>query len=77
KRVDHLRPDEQIEVNVDRVHLITGLRNLMHSLLAPYPGLAGPLFTGAMATVAERYRYGRKAMDTIYGGASVFWIVGF
>ncbi|MFP4263750.1 MAG: xanthine/uracil/vitamin C permease, partial [Halomonas sp.] len=77
KRVDHLRPDEKIEVDVDRVHLITGLRNLMHSLLAPYPGLAGPLFTGAMATVAERYRYGRKAMDSIYGGASVFWIVGF
>ncbi|XKH59144.1 xanthine/uracil/vitamin C permease [Halomonas sediminis] len=77
KRVDHLRPDEKIEVNIDRVHLITGLRNLMHSLLAPYPGLAGPLFTGAMATVAERYRYGRKAMDTIYSGASVFWIVGF
>ncbi|TFH87980.1 xanthine/uracil/vitamin C permease [Billgrantia azerbaijanica] len=77
KRVDHLRPDEKIEVNVDRVHLITGIRNLMHSLLAPYPGLAGPLFTGAMATVAERYRYGRKAMDTIYSGTSVFWIVGF
>lgn len=35
KRVDHLRPDEKIEVNVDRVHLITGIRNLMHSLLAP------------------------------------------
>ncbi len=30
-----------------------------------------------MATIAERYRYGRKAMDTIYSGASVFWIVGF
>ncbi len=77
KRVDHLRPDEKIEVNVDRIHLITGLRNLMHSFFAPYPGLAGPLFTGAMATIAERYRYGRSAMDTIYSGASVFWIVGF
>ncbi|MFO7646772.1 xanthine/uracil/vitamin C permease, partial [Halomonas campaniensis] len=77
KRVDHLRPDEKIEVDVDRVHLITGLRNLMHSLLAPYPGLAGPLFTGAMATVTERYRYGRKAMESIYSGTSVFWIVGF
>ncbi|MBA4502153.1 solute carrier family 23 protein [Marinobacterium marinum] len=76
-RVDHLRPDEKIEVNVDRVHLVTAIRNLIHSLLAPYPGLAGPLFTGAMATIAERYRYGRKAMDTIYGGVSVFWIVGF
>lgn len=53
------------------------MRNLIHSLFAPYPGLAGPLFTGAMATIAERYRYGRSAMDTIYSGASVFWIVGF
>lgn len=77
KRVDHLRPDEKIEVNVDRVHLITGIRNLIHSFFAPYPGLAGPLFTGAMATIAERYRYGRSAMDTIYSGAGVFWIVGF
>ena len=77
KRVDHLRPDEKIEVNIDRVHLVTGLRNLIHSFFAPYPGLAGPLFTGAMATIAERYRYGRSAMDTIYSGASVFWIVGF
>ncbi|WP_210396099.1 solute carrier family 23 protein [Motiliproteus sediminis] len=76
-RVDHLRPDEKIEVNVDRVHIVTGIRNLIHSLFAPYPGLAGPLFTGAMATIAERYRYGRGAMDTIYSGAGVFWIVGF
>ncbi|MDR9467111.1 solute carrier family 23 protein [Marinospirillum sp.] len=77
KRVDHLRPDEKIEVNVDRVHLVTGIRNVIHAFFAPYPGLAGPLFTGAMATIAERYRYGRKAMDTIYSGASIFWIVGF
>ncbi|WP_207063307.1 solute carrier family 23 protein [Motiliproteus sp. SC1-56] len=76
-RVDHLRPDEKIEVNVDRVHIVTGIRNLIHSFFAPYPGLAGPLFTGAMATIAERYRYGRSAMDTIYSGAGVFWIVGF
>ncbi|WP_027859172.1 solute carrier family 23 protein [Marinobacterium jannaschii] len=76
-RVDHLRQDEKIEDNVDRVHLVTALRNLMHSFFAPYPGLAGPLFTGVMATMAERYRYGRSAMDTIYSGAGVFWIVGF
>ncbi len=75
ERVDHLRQDEKIEVNVDRVHLITAMRNLIHAFFAPYPGLAGPLFTGAMATIAERYRYGRSAMDTIYSGAGVFWIV--
>lgn len=74
-RVDHLRPDEDIEVDVDRVHLVTGLRNLIHSFFAPFPGLAGPLFTGVMVTIAERYRYGRRAMDSIYSGAGTFYFV--
>lgn len=74
-RVDHLRPDEKIEVNVDRVHLVTGTRNLIHSLFAPFPGLAGPLFTGVMSTIAERYRHGRSAMESIYSGTGTFYIV--
>lgn len=76
-RVDHLRPDEKIDVDVDRVHIVTGIRNLIHSFFAPYPGLAGPLFTGVMSTIAERYRHGRNTMDSIYSGVGVFWIVGF
>jgi len=74
-RVDHLRPDEDIEVDIDRVHLVTGIRNLIHSFFAPFPGLAGPLFTGVMVTIAERYRYGRRAMDSIYSGAGTFYLV--
>jgi diacylglycerol kinase len=27
--------------------------------------------------MAERYKYGRKAMDSIYSGAGTFWITGF
>lgn len=74
-RVDHLRPDEDIDVDVDRVHLVTGIRNLIHSFFAPFPGLAGPLFTGVMVTMAERYRYGRRAMDSIYSGGGTFYFV--
>lgn len=74
-RVDHLRPDEDIDINVDRIHLVTGIRNLIHSFFAPFPGLAGPLFTGVMVTIAERYRYGRRAMDSIYSGAGTFYFV--
>ena len=77
ERVDREREDEQIEVNVDRVHLVTSLRNFIHALLAPWPGLAGPLFTAAHATVAERYAMGRKAMDSIYSGGGTFWVAGF
>ena len=76
KRADHLRPDEVIELNVTRVHLVTALRNGLHALLAPWPGLAGPLWTAAHATLAERYALGRKSMDSIYSGGGTFWITG-
>jgi len=76
ERVDRERQDEKIEVNVDRVHVVTAMRNALHAFLAPWPGLSGPLFTAVHATVAERYAMGRKAMDSIYSGAGTFWIAG-
>ena len=76
ERVDREREDEKIEVSVDRVHLVTSIRNLIHAFFAPWPGLAGPLFTAAHATVAERYAMGRKAMDSIYSGGGTFWVAG-
>lgn len=75
-RVDHIREDEKIEENVDRVHLVTAIRNAIHAFFAPWPGLAGPLWTAAHATVAERYAMGRSSMDSIYSGAGTFWISG-
>lgn len=76
-RASEVRKDEKIDSNTDRIHLITGIRNLIHSFFAPYPGLAGPIWTATTATVTERYRYGRDAMDSLYGGAGTFWIAGF
>lgn len=77
ERADELRTDEVIKTDVDRVHLVTAIRNFLHAFFAPYPGLAGPLWTAVAATMAERYKYGRKAMDSIYSGAGTFWIAGF
>ncbi len=65
-----------VDVNSDRIHLVTGTRNLLHSFLAPFPGLAGPIWTAVTATVSDRFRYGRKAMDSIYSGGGTFWISG-
>lgn len=77
QRADELRTDEVIENNIDRVHLVTAIRNALHAFFAPYPGLAGPLWTAVAATMAERYKYGRHAMESIYSGAGTFWISGF
>lgn len=38
--------------------------------------MAGPIWTAAHATVAERYALGRKAMDSIYSGGGTFWWTG-
>jgi xanthine/uracil/vitamin C permease (AzgA family) len=76
ERVERVRADEKIEINVDRIHLVTAMRNALHAFLAPWPGLSGPLFTAAHATVAERYAMGRKAMDSIYSGGGTFWLTG-
>ena len=77
ERVDHIRTDEAINDDVDRIHLVTAIRNGLHALFAPWPGLAGPLWTAAHATVAERYGMNRKAMQSIYSGGGTFWIAGF
>tara|TARA_R110002094_G_scaffold207268_2_gene177653 strand:- start:3357 stop:4598 length:1242 start_codon:yes stop_codon:yes gene_type:complete len=77
ERADKMRPDEKIDYSVSRVHLVTALRNLLHAFLAPYPGLAGPIFTAGTATIAERYKYGPKAMDSIFSGAGTIMIAAF
>lgn len=76
-RVDHIRTDEKINDNVDRIHIVTAIRNGLHALLAPWPGLAGPLWTPVHATVAERYGKSRTAMQSIFSGGGTFWIAGF
>lgn len=76
QRVDQVRKDEEIEIDVDRVHIVTAIRNALHAFLAPWPGLSGPLFTAVHATVCERYAMGRKSMESIYSGGGTFWQAG-
>jgi hypothetical protein len=74
---DEARPDEAVDIDADRIHTVTGMRNVLHALFAPYPGLAGPIWTAVTATVADRYRQGRASMDSIFSGCGTFWISGF
>lgn len=68
KTASEVRPDEKIDSSLSRVHLVTGLRNLFLAFLAPHPGLAGPIWTAGHASVLERYKQGRKAMDSVFSG---------
>ncbi len=77
RRVDAERPDELVDTDPSRVHIVTSIRNLLHALFAPYPGLAGPIFTAIIATIAVRYTQGRRAMESLHSANGTFYIAAF
>lgn len=66
------RPDEKVDYNANRTHIIFGLRNMIMSVIGPDITMCGPLWAAMQVVVCDRYKHGRKAMDSIYGGAGSF-----
>jgi len=68
------RPDEVVEFDPNRANLITGFRNLVLALTGPFTPLSGPLWAAISIAICERYREGRKAVDSIFGAMGSFRI---
>jgi len=62
---DEIRKDEKIDYNPDRANLLFGVRNLGMSIFGPDMTMAGPLWAAMHVVIVERYKQGRKAMDSI------------
>lgn len=77
KEAAEVRDDEKIDFNSNRSNIISGIRNAVLAIIAPLPPLSGPLWAGVTATIAIRYRDGRKAMDSLIGGMGTFRIATF
>ncbi len=71
------RDDEYIDFNSSRSNLVSGLRNVILSLIAPFPPLSGPLWVGMTVSVSIRYKEGKKAMKSLLGGMASFRIATF
>ena len=69
---DQIRTDEKIDFNSNRSNLISGIRNFIEGIFIPYVPLCGPLWAAVSAAVFERYKEGRKAMDSVYSGIGAF-----
>ena len=69
---EKFRGDEHIDYNSNRSHLVFGLRNTIMSIIGPDITMCGPLWAAMQVVVCERYKQGRKAMDSIFGGAASF-----
>lgn len=77
KEAQESRNDEHIDFNSSRSNLISGLRNFILGIFAPFPPLAGPLWVGMTVSVAMRYREGEKAMKSLICGMSSFRMATF
>lgn len=66
------RPDEKIDYNANRSHLVFGLRNTIMSIIGPDITMCGPLWAAMQVVVCERYKHGPKAMESINSGAGSF-----
>lgn len=66
------RPDELIDYNPNRSHMIFGLRNMIMSVIGPDITMCGPLWAAMQVVVCQRYKHGRDAMDSVNGGAGSF-----
>lgn len=74
KRANTFRKDESIDYDLNQVHVLTSIRGILNALFVPHPGLAGPIFTAGTASVAERYTFGKKAMQSIFSGTNTLLI---
>jgi hypothetical protein len=66
------RPDEKIDYNPNRSHIIFGGRNILMSIFGPDISMCGPLWAAMQVVVCERYKHGPAAMESINSGAGSF-----
>lgn len=69
---DNERPDEKIDYNPDRAHLIFGGRNCLMGIIGPDVVMAGPLWAAMQVVILERFKEGKAAMHSLIGGAGSF-----
>ncbi len=69
---EQYRPDEKVDSDPNRMNIVCAIRNFAEGFFFPHAGLGGPTWTAMQVTICERYKGGRKAMDSIFSGMGTF-----
>ena len=77
KEASEARKDEIIDFNSSRSNLVSGIRNIILGILAPFPPLSGPLWVGMTVSLSMRYKEGKAAMRSLLGGMASFRLATF
>ncbi|WP_423798464.1 hypothetical protein [Neobacillus sp. SAB-20_R2A] len=67
-----VRTDEKVDYNANRAHLIFGGRNAVMSILGSDVTMCGPMWSAMQVVIAERFKEGKQAMNSIFGGSGSF-----
>ena len=70
------RPDEPLDINLDRSHLSIAVRNFLGLLINPFFPTQGALWTGVHVVVVERWKKGPKEMPSIFDGLCSYYLMG-
>nr|WP_263327226.1 hypothetical protein [Neobacillus sp. Marseille-Q6967] len=63
---------KKIDYNPNRAHLIFGGRNAVMSILGSDVTMCGPMWSAMQVVIAERFKEGKQAMNSIFGGSGSF-----
>ena len=69
------RPDEPLDLDVNKIHLSIAIRNFLGLLVNPNFPTQGALWTGVHVVVAERWRKGAKEMPSIFDGLGSYYLM--
>ncbi len=72
EEADEKRQDEKIDYSPNRAHMIFGGRNFAMSIFGPDVVMCGPLWAAMHVVTVERYKQGKAAMNSIFGGSGSF-----
>lgn len=64
--------DENVHYDANRNNIICGIRNIGMSMMGPDLSMCGPLWAAMQVVTCERYKHGRDAMDSLFGGVASF-----
>jgi len=70
------RKDEHIDINPNRTHLSLAIRNGLMGLFAPFFPTQGALWTGVHVIIVQRWKQGRRAMDSLHSGLVSYYLMG-
>lgn len=67
-----VRKDEVVQYKSSRAHLIFGGRNAVMSIIGPDVTMCGPIWSAMQVVMIERWKKGKSAMNSFFGGIGSF-----